>query len=412
LTRAAPRAPAFSAEDAAFMRRALALAARGRGGTRPNPMVGAVIVRGGRVLAEGFHRRAGEAHAEVSALAPLGGRAPGATLYVNLEPCCHTGRTGPCTAAIIAAGVRRVVVGCGDPNPRVDGAGLRLLRRAGVRVDVGCLEDDCRTINRAFFTWVRDRRPLVTLKAAATLDGFIAAHPVRGAAARRRAPVWITGEAARRAAHELRAEHDAILVGAGTVLADDPRLTVRLPRAPRGAARWLPPVRVVLDGALRTPPSSAVLRAAPGMPPTIVVGAARADARRVRALERAGAEVVLLPARAGRVAVRRLLRELARRELQSVLVEGGAAVHGAFLDERLVDRVALFVAPTLLGAGTPIAAGAGWPVARGIRLAQPVVRRVGDDLLLLADVTGAGAVVARAAAAGRHGRAAAGARRS
>src|SRR6185369_14130169 len=157
----------FSPQDTTFMRRALALAERGRGGTRPNPIVGAVIVRGGRVLSEGFHRRAGEAHGEVSALEPLHGRAPGATLYVNLEPCCHTGRTGPCTEAIIQAGIRRVVVGCGDPNPRVDGRGVARLRRAGVRVDVGCLEAECRAANRAFFTWVREGRPLVTLKAAA-----------------------------------------------------------------------------------------------------------------------------------------------------------------------------------------------------------------------------------------------------
>jgi diaminohydroxyphosphoribosylaminopyrimidine deaminase / 5-amino-6-(5-phosphoribosylamino)uracil reductase len=375
----------FSADDLTFMRRALALAERGRGATRPNPVVGAVIVRDGQVLAEGFHRRVGLAHGEIDALAALGGRAPGATIYVNLEPCCHTGRTGPCTGALIAAGVRRVVVGCLDPNPRVDGQGVRRLRRAGVEVDVGCLEAACREANRGFLIWVRHGRPLVTLKAAATLDGFIAG--VGGA------PAWITGPAARRVAHELRAGHDAVLVGAGTVRSDDPRLTVRLPaRTPAsGSRRTAQPVRVVLDGALRTPPRARVLRRLPGAPPTLVVGARGVEPRRVRGLQRAGAEVVLLPAnRAGRMSVARLLSELARRDLQSVLVEGGAGVHGAFVDARLVDRVAVFIAPKLVGAGVPMAAGTGWPVARAVGLGPFVVEVLGADLLLRADVLARG----------------------
>jgi diaminohydroxyphosphoribosylaminopyrimidine deaminase/5-amino-6-(5-phosphoribosylamino)uracil reductase len=366
----------FSPADLGFMGRALALAERGRGGTRPNPVVGAVIVRGGRVLAEGFHRRAGEAHGEIDALNRLGGRAPGATIYVNLEPCCHTGRTGPCTSALIAAGVRRVVIGCLDPNPRVDGRGVRVLRRAGVRVDVGCLEEACREANRAFFVWVRDRRPLVTLKVAATLDGFIAAADGQ--------PAWITGPQARQAAHVLRAAHDAVLVGAGTVRSDDPRLTVRLP-ASRATAR---PLRVVLDGKLTTPPRARVLRREAGAPRTLVIGARGADARRVRAIERAGGEVVLLPpGRGQRIPAARVLAELGKREIQSLLVEGGAAVHGALVDARLVDRVAFFVAPKLLGAGIAIAAGQGSPVARALELGPLSVETVGRDLLIRADVS-------------------------
>jgi diaminohydroxyphosphoribosylaminopyrimidine deaminase/5-amino-6-(5-phosphoribosylamino)uracil reductase len=277
-----------------------------------------------------------------------------------------------------------VVVGCLDANPRVDGQGVRRLRRAGVRVDVGCLETECREANRGFLVWVREGRPLVTLKVATTLDGFIAG--VGGA------PAWITSPAARQAAHELRAGHDAVLVGAGTVRSDDPRLTVRLPdRAvatpARARARATGPVRVVLDGGLRTPARARVLRAARGVPATIVVGARGAEPRRVRALQRAGAEVVLLPAqRKGRPAVARVLTELARREIQSVLVEGGAGVHGAFVDARLVDRVAVFVAPKLIGAGVPIAAGAGWPVAEAIDLGPFAVESLGPDLLLRADV--------------------------
>ena len=361
------------------MRRALELAERGRGSTRPNPVVGAVIVRGGRVLAEGYHHRAGEAHGEIDALAHVGGRAPGATIYVNLEPCCHTGRTGPCTRALIAAGVRRVVVGALDPNPRVDGRGVAQLRRAGIRVDVGCLEAECREANRGFFVWVSERRPLVTLKAAATLDGFIAAP---GGARE-----WITGPEARRAAHRLRAAHDAILVGAGTVRSDDPQLTVRLPG--RDRASKARPRRVVLDGRLSLRPRAQVLGAAAGAPPTLVIGARGADARRVRALARAGAEVVLLPpARGGRLPLSRVLAELGRRDIQSLLVEGGAHVHGALIDARLVDRVALFVAPKLLGAGIPIAQGGGVPVARALALEPPTVEALGDDLLIRADVRG------------------------
>ncbi len=370
----------FSDDDRRFMRLALRLAERGRGGTHPNPVVGAVLVsRAGRIIARGFHRRAGGQHAEAAALSAPGLRARGATLYVSLEPCCHSGRTGPCTELIIKAGVARVIVGCGDANPMVDGRGIARLRRAGLRVDVGCLETECRATNRAFFTWIAQGRPRVTLKAAASLDGFIAAADGSSR--------WITGPRARRVAHELRAAHDAVLVGAGTILADDSRLTVRLRRRhPGGASGTLggAPLRVVLDGRLRTPPSARVLRRPPD-PPALIVGARGASERRARALRAAGADVVLLPARGGRVPVRTLLKELAHREVQSLLVEGGAAVHGAFIDARVVDSVALFVAPRLLGRGRPVAAGAGSSLARSLTLAGLRSRSVGDDILLIAD---------------------------
>jgi diaminohydroxyphosphoribosylaminopyrimidine deaminase / 5-amino-6-(5-phosphoribosylamino)uracil reductase len=369
------RARAFSPADARLMGRALALAERGRGSTRPNPMVGAVVARGGRVVAEGFHRRAGAPHAEVNALARLSpGAARGATLYVNLEPCCHTGRTGPCTEAILAAGIGRVVVGMRDPNPLVDGRGVARLRRAGVRVDVGCLEAESRALNRAFSIWVRERRPLVTLKAAASLDGFIA----DGRPRKRRAPVWITGPEARRVAHELRAAHDAVLVGSGTVLADDPRLTVRLPDAACA------PTRVVLDGRLRTPAKAHVL--ARGAP-TIVFTKRGASPARVRALRATGAEVVELAAARGRLPIAAVLRALAARDIQSVLVEGGAAVHGAFIEAGLVDDVALFVAPRLLGGGVPLAAGLGRALAEGLALGPISARAVGGDILLTGQAT-------------------------
>ena len=368
----------FDAAELRFMRRALALGRRGAGATRPNPMVGAVVVRRGRVLAEGYHRRPGMAHAEVDALAKLGGRAPGATVYVSLEPCDHLGRTPPCTRALLAAGVARVVVGVRDPNPRVDGRGIERLRRAGVRVDVGCLEAECRALNRAFFTWVTRKRPFVTLKVAASWDGFIADGLARPAAA----PAWLTGPTARAAAHALRAAHDAVLVGAGTVRADDPLLTDRRPRRGRRAQ----PMRVVMDGRLSVRPSARVV-ATSGEVPTLVVGGHDASPARMRALTAAGADVVLLPAsHQGRFSVEALLAELAAREIQSVLVEGGAAVHGAFIAAGLVDRVALFFAPRLLGGGLGIATGPGRPIAEALPLGPTRLRRIGEDWLMEADV--------------------------
>lgn len=374
------------------MRMALALAERGRGQTRPNPMVGAVVVRDGRVLARGYHHRAGEDHGEIDALAKLDFRAPGATLYVTLEPCSHTGRTPPCAPQVLAAGLRRVVVGCRDLNPRVSGRGLALLRRGGVRVDVGCLEAECHAQNRAFFRWIAARRPWVTLKVATTLDGFIApATPPTGQVH------WITGPAARRAAHELRVEHDAILVGAGTVLADDPQLTAR---GVAGASVDRP-LRVILDGRLRTPPTARILRTGGTRPLVIGAHGRRADpamGARIRRLERAGAEVLLLAAaRDGHIPLARVLAALAEREVQSLLVEGGSHVLGAFIAARLVDGVAWFVAPRLAGAGVGVVQGGGLDWSSPIVLGPPTTRVVGGDLLITADVLADGVAARRSA---------------
>jgi diaminohydroxyphosphoribosylaminopyrimidine deaminase/5-amino-6-(5-phosphoribosylamino)uracil reductase len=346
-------------------------------------MVGAVIVRDGQVLAEGYHRRAGASHAEVDALARVGGRAPGATLYVTLEPCCHVGRTPPCTRAVLASGIARVVVAVRDPNPLVDGRGIAKLRRAGVTVDVGCLEEASRDLNRPFFTWIQERRPLVTMKVAATWDGFIA----DGRPRTKIAPVWLTGPAAREAAHLLRAAHDAILVGAGTVHADDPRLTDR--RHVGGPeARPRQPLRVVLDGRLSIDPRAAILRRTDGaVVPTLVFGVkGPAVERRAKALRAAGAEVLLIGGRGGRLSIADVLGALGSRDIQSLLVEGGAEVHGAFIEAGLVDRVALFLAPRLLGSGIPAARGRGRSVSAALRLGPAKVRPIGDDLLLEADV--------------------------
>jgi diaminohydroxyphosphoribosylaminopyrimidine deaminase/5-amino-6-(5-phosphoribosylamino)uracil reductase len=363
-----------AADDERFMRRALELAARARGLTSPNPMVGAVIVRDGRVVAEGFHRQAGTPHAEVDALDQAGAGARGATLYVTLEPCVHQGRTGPCAPAVIAAGVARVVAAAGDPNPVVAGRGFAALRGAGIGVAVGVLAAEAATLNRVFITAMRARRPHVTLKAGMTLDGKIAdAHG---------ASRWITGEAARGQAHRMRAESDAIVVGVGTVLSDDPRLDVRLPEPwPRE------PYRVALDSTARTPagarfihagdPSRAIVAVTPGAPPA-----------RVRALRDAGAAVLTLPARDGRVDVAVLLAHLFEREVRAVLIEGGGEVHAAFLGAGVVDRVAVFVAPLLLGghAAPTAVGGPGRDLKDALRLYGMTATVVGEDVLLEADV--------------------------
>ena len=361
-------------DDQRFMQRALDLAARARGLTSPNPMVGAVVVRDGVAIAEGFHRAAGEPHAEIEALAAAGARARGATLYVGLEPCVHHGRTPPCAPAVISAGIRRVVVAITDPNPLVGGRGVAMLREAGLEVVSGVLEAPASALNRIFLTAMRERRPHVTLKAAATLDGKIA--DVHGASK------WITGDAARVEAHRLRSEADAIIVGIGTVLADDPALTVRLdgpwPREP---------LRVVLDSTARTPATARLIHA--GTPARAIVAVGRdAPEARVRALEAAGVRILRCPGADGRVSPGDLLAELFSREVRGVLVEGGAEVAAAFVDAGLVDRVAMFFAPLVLGgAKAPsIVAGAGRELKRALALGPLDVRRIGDDLFVEADV--------------------------
>jgi len=364
----------FSELDRELMKRALALAETARGLTSPNPLVGALVVRDGAVVGEAHHPRAGAAHAERLALAGAGEAARGATLYVTLEPCVHHGRTPPCVPAIVEAGVRRVVVAVGDPNPRVAGAGLEALRRAGISVSVGCLEEEARRLNRPFFTWIKEQRPFVTLKVAMTLDGKIAGWD--------RSSRWITGEAARREVHRLRSEADAIAVGVATVLADDPELTVRLETGwPRE------PYRVVVDSHGRTPTSARVFSA--GSPErTLIAVTESVPPERLRALEARGAQVLRLPSRDGRVDLGALMTELAGREVTALLLEGGGELNAGFLEAGLVDRVLVFVAPILLGgqrAPTPVE-GAGRGLKEAFRLARMTVRAVGDDLLIEGEI--------------------------
>jgi diaminohydroxyphosphoribosylaminopyrimidine deaminase / 5-amino-6-(5-phosphoribosylamino)uracil reductase len=351
-------------DDAHYMRLALALAERGRGTTSPNPLVGAVVVDAeGVVVGRGAHRIAGGPHAEIVALEDAGDRARGATLYCTLEPCCHTGRTGPCAPRVVSAGVHRAVVAAGDPNPLVSGRGLAHFREHGIGVTTGLMAAEAERQNRAFMTRIRRGRPFVTLKAALSLDGRIAAAPgVRTA---------LTGEAANRLIHRERAEVDAIAVGSSTVLADDPRLTAR------AVYRARPLVRAIFDRRLRTPVSAAVFSTlAHG--PVIMISAADSRERApaaVRALEDAGARVELV---SGEPWLRSALESLAGSGVSSLVVEGGAALHHAFWAADLVDRVELYVAAVTLGS-----AGLDWlsePVVASGRLSQVETRFVGADV--------------------------------
>ncbi|HVK88297.1 MAG TPA: bifunctional diaminohydroxyphosphoribosylaminopyrimidine deaminase/5-amino-6-(5-phosphoribosylamino)uracil reductase RibD [Kofleriaceae bacterium] len=333
--RAASRSDA-QVNDRAHMARCLELAAAYRGRTSPNPIVGCVIVdKAGKVIAEGAHAGPGKLHAEAAALAKLGNKAQGATLYVNLEPCTHHGRTPPCAPLVRDSGVARVVVGIEDPMPG-HGGGRALLRRAGIAVTTGVLREECTRANTPFLTWARDRRPAFTLKAAVTLDGKIAT--VAGHSK------WITGPRARADVMRLRDEHDAILVGIGTVLADAPRLTARLPGA-------RDPIRIILDSQLRTPPRAHVV---PGRnrrsARTIIVAGPAAPATRERALVAQRAEVWRVPAhRNGRLDLVALARRLGEEGIMSVLVEGGGEVHASLLEKRLADELVLYVAPKIVG---------------------------------------------------------------
>jgi diaminohydroxyphosphoribosylaminopyrimidine deaminase / 5-amino-6-(5-phosphoribosylamino)uracil reductase len=354
-----------SRADAGYMEEALRLAARGLGRTSPNPAVGAVVVRRGQVVGRGFHRRAGGPHAEVFALRQAGRRARGATLYVTLEPCCHVGRTPPCVDAVLAARVARVVVGALDPSPKVRGRGVVKLRRGGVRVEVGLREAESRALNEDFEKYVTRGLPFVVLKLAATLDGRIATSSGDSR--------WVTGTAARRRVHQMRNRLDAVLVGAETVRLDDPELSCRI----RGGRN---PLRVILGGRLPVPESARVFREDPRRTRlyTTAEGGAKAERLRRRGVDvrRGGGD------RSG--ALRRVLADLARSGVKSVLIEGGGRVAARALREGLVDRIALFFAAKLLGGdGRPMVAALGLRhMSQAIPVADLSIEAVGEDLLV------------------------------
>ena len=361
--------------DQRCMDDALALARRVLGRTAPNPAVGAVVVRDGRVVGVGATQPPGGAHAEVVALADAGAAARGATLYVTLEPCAHHGRTPPCAEAVIAAGIARCVVAVADPFPAVAGAGLARLRVAGVRVDVGTGAADAAALNAGFFARVRSGRPLVTVKYAMTLDGRIA---TRSGHSR-----WISGEASRAFAHVLRDRTDAILVGAGTVVTDDPVLTTRLPSAAAGDGGPHHPVRVVVDGRGSSPPGARVFDPAqPGR--TLLATTITAPRSWLAALRAQGVDAVVAGA-GPRVDLAALFDALGERGLNTVLVEGGARIHGALFDADLVDRVLGIVAPVIVGgdaARGPVGGRGASTMASAQRLEDVQMRRVGDDVII------------------------------
>lgn len=352
------------------MRAALALARRGLGNVWPNPAVGCLIVKDERVVGRGWTQPGGRPHAETEALAMAGEAARGATAYVTLEPCSHHGKTPPCAEALVAAGIARVVVAMEDPDPRVSGAGLELLRRAGISVTSGICGDEAAELNAGFFTKVRDGRPLVTLKLATTLDGRIATH---GGESK-----WITGEAARAAAHLLRAEHDVIMVGSGTALADDPELTCRLP----GLADRSP-VRVVVDGRLRLPLTAKLVASANEIPTWVLTLEGGDEARR-DAYADAGVDIIELPEGADHtVDLGAALAALAESGVTRVLVEGGAHLTSGLLRAGLVDRLVWFRAPRLVGGdGLPAAVAFGVDhLSQTPKFERIEVRPVGEDLM-------------------------------
>ena len=408
---AEPATP-LGADDARFMRRAIELAWRGWGWTNPNPLVGCVLVRDGRIIGEGWHEKCGQAHAERNALAdcarraaddvaeaesteadaadPARGHARGATVYVTLEPCCHTGKQPPCTEALIAAGVARVVVGSRDPNPLVAGKGSAKLREAGIRVDEDALRAECDELNPIFFRFISRKTPYVVAKWAMSADGKIAC--ASGDAR------WVSGPESRRDTHELRHRLAAIAVGINTVLADDPLLTCRREDEPGNQ-----PLRVVLDSHLRIPEDCALVRScAQGEAPLTVATCADVDdpatdaGAKAQRLQAQGVEVLRVPRDAvGHVAVRPLLRALGEKGIDSLLVEGGSGIHGAFFDEGAVDEVVVYVAPKVVGgagAPGPVAGTGAARMAEATALGCPRAHALGDDLKITFAAAGAARV--------------------
>ena len=349
-----------------YMDRAIALAEKGRGATSPNPMVGALIIKDDRVIAEGYHERVGEPHAEINALKNAVEDVTGATMVVSLEPCNHFGRTPPCTEAVIEAGIGKVVVGMVDPNPKCAGGGIKRLRDAGIEVEYGLLADKIAKQNEAFIKYITTGRPFVVLKAAITLDGKISEAPGKTTA--------ITGPDTKQRVHELRNEHDAIMVGIGTVITDDPMLTTRL-----DGVKAKNPIRVIVDSKARTPLNSRIVKSAREVR-TIIAAGSRAAAANIEDLKARGIEALKLGRWDGAVDVELLLEELGRLEISSVLVEGGGSLIASFVKAGMVDKYMVFVAPKLFGESGVDFVGGKLDSAR--MLSITATERFGDDILI------------------------------
>lgn len=327
----------FSSADEKHMRHALALAEKARGETSPNPLVGAVVVKGRKIIGEGYHQRAGMPHAEVIALAEAKEKARRATLYVNLEPCVHYGRTPPCVDAIVKAGLSRVVIATPDPNPLVNGQGIRLLRQAGIKVDCGLLQKEAERLNEFFFTYHQQQRPFVILKWAMSLDGRTSTDSGDSR--------WISNQASRQYVHQLRSQVDAILVGVETVIRDDPSLNIRL-KGYRGRQ----PKRVILDYYLKIPLTARCVAKKNGGEAWVITSK-ETEVEKIRSLTKQGAKVICLSGRGGKIDLKRVMELFFREQILSVLVEGGRRVAGSFIRQKLVDKIVAFVAPKIIGGG-------------------------------------------------------------
>ncbi len=350
-----------------FMLRALALAEKARGRTSPNPLVGAVLIKNGKIIAEGFHEKAGKDHAEIVAIKKARANAKGATLYITLEPCSHHGKTPPCADAVIEAGIAKVVIATPDPNPLVSGKGIARLKKAGLTVMVGLLQKEARQLNEGWSKFITQNIPYVTLKAACSLDGKIAAEDGTSK--------WISNELSRVKVHEMRAASDAIMVGVNTLLKDDPRLNVRLKK--KDNIRY--PLRVIVDTGLDTSPAASVLHSVGGK---VIIATASDNSRRAKALEEEGATVLRLPEKNKRVNLKELMVELGKRGVVNLLLEGGAELYTAALNEGIVDKLALFYAPVLLGGSGrfSVFGGAGVKGITGaIKIDNMTVTPIGDD---------------------------------
>lgn len=352
------------------MRMALRLAAKAQGRTSPNPMVGAVVVKNGEVIATGYHKKAGEPHAEAIALRKAGAKAKGATLYVTLEPCSHTDkRTPPCTPLVIRSGIKSVVVAMIDPNPRVSGGGIKALRKAGIEVVVGILKEEARKLNEAFIKHITTGLPFVTLKIAQTLDGKTATASGESK--------WITGEKARKEGHHLRNVNDAILVGINTVLKDNPSLTARVPGG-------RDPVRVIVDSSLRIPATAKVItqKSSAG---TIIATTADASAAKIKKIQESSAEALVVKSSRGLVDLRDLMKKLGKKGIASVLIEGGSEIHASAIKSGIVDKVAFFIAPLLMTGRDSLCSIGGISPLRlthAVKLTDVTVKFVGQDLMI------------------------------
>lgn len=360
--------------DSEYMRMALACAEKGCGWTAPNPMVGAVIVKDGRIIGQGYHEKYGQPHAERNALAACTEPPQGAVMYVTLEPCCHYGKQPPCVDAVIEAGIRRVVIGSADPNPLVSGKGVQILREHGIEVTENVLREECDQLNEVFFYYIQTRQPFVVMKYAMTMDGKIAAYTGDSK--------WITGETARNHVQQQRHRYTAIMAGVGTVLADDPLLTCRIPNGKN-------PVRIICDTKLRIPFNSQIVTTAKQVPTILAACHGRVDKEKQAALEKAGCRILMVDEKEGHVDLRQLMQKLGEEQIDSILLEGGGTLHWAALESGIVRKVQAYIAPKLFGgkdAKTPVEGAGIASVPDAFHLKSSVITKLGEDFLIESEV--------------------------